>query len=211
MTIEECEKVFYGFANEDPDGNGVKDTYALSKTGMNPIFGAFGALPDRWCRRTAARLWRCSSGHEGCADTGQWYKDGLIDPEFITGENQGGYWALSVPFENGQIGFSSSGAYYHLAPTLDGPKDEATGKGGAFQFGRTMRTFAATVGYDKMVIGYNPTGPDGKQGGESWGLTTDEAMCSATSWPISLRWRASWRLSKPLVDYETWLKVWLWI
>ena len=48
MTLEECEEVFYHFVNDDPDGNGVNDTYALSLTGMNPIFGAFGALPDRW-------------------------------------------------------------------------------------------------------------------------------------------------------------------
>lgn len=214
MTIEECEKVFYSFANEDPDGNGVKDTYALSKTGMNPIFGAFGALPDRWVQEDGKLVY--GAVHPGMKDAltllAKWYKDGLIDPEFITGENQGGYWALSVPFENGQIGFSSSGAYYHLAPDFDGPKDEATGKGGAFQFGRTMRTFAATVGYDKMVIGYNPTGPDGKQGGESWGLTTDEAI--VFSYKLADQPDKLARILEIIEtigsDYETWLKVWLW-
>ena len=179
MTLEECEEVFYHFVNDDPDGNGVNDTYALSVTGMNPIFGAFGALPDRWVDDGEGNL-VYGAVYPGMKDAltllAKWYKDGLIDPEFITGENQGGYWALSVPFENGQIGFSSSGAYYHLAPDFDGPANDETGEGKNFKYGRTMRTFAETTGYDKMVIGYNPTGPDGKQGGESWGLTTDEAI-----------------------------------
>ena len=113
MTLEECEEVFYKFANEDPDGNGEKDTYALSNTGMNPIFGAFGALPDRWVDDGEGNL-VFGAVYPGMKDAltllAKWYADKLIDPEFITGENQGGYWALSVPFENGQIGFSSSGA-----------------------------------------------------------------------------------------------------
>ena len=37
------------------------------------------------------------------------YKDGVLDPEFITGENQGGYWALSHAFINQRIGLSCLG------------------------------------------------------------------------------------------------------
>ncbi|MDR0896575.1 MAG: hypothetical protein LBN04_01835 [Oscillospiraceae bacterium] len=210
MTLEEAEAVFYSFANEDPDGNGVKDTYALSNTGMNPIFGAFGALPDRWVKGEDGKL-VYGAVHPGMKDAltllSKWYADGLIDPEFITGENQGGYWALSVPFENGQIGFSSSGAYYHLAPDFDGEE------GTSFQFGRTMRTFAATVGYDKMVIGYNPVGYDGKtQGGESWGLTTSESI--VFSYKLADQPEKLARILEVIntigSDYDTWLKVWSW-
>ena len=39
----------------------------------------------------------------------KWYQDGVIDPEFVTGENQGGYWALSHSFINGRIGVSGGG------------------------------------------------------------------------------------------------------
>lgn len=216
MTIEEVEDVFYKFANEDPDGNGQKDTYALSTTGMNPIYGAFGALPDRWVEDEDGKL-IYGAVHPGMKDAltllAKWYKDGLIDPEFITGENQGGYWALSVPFENGQIGFSSSGAYYHIAPDFDGPKNEETGAGSRFQVGRTLRTFASTVGYDKVVIGYNPVGPDGKtQGGESWGLTTDEAI--VFSYKLADQPEKVARILEIIntigSDYNTWLTVWAW-
>ncbi|MBR6184696.1 MAG: hypothetical protein IKQ41_00365 [Clostridia bacterium] len=215
MTLEECEEVFYKFANEDPDGNGEADTYALSNTGMNPIFGAFGALPDRWVDDGEGNL-IYGAVYPGMKDAltllAKWYKDGLIDPEFITGENQGGYWALSVPFENGQIGFSSSGAFYHLAPDFDGPKNEETGEGGNFQYGRTMRTFASTVGYDKMVIGYNPTGPDGKQGGESWGLTSSEAV--VFSYKLADQPEKVARILEIInaigSDFEIWEKIWNW-
>lgn len=217
MTLEECEEVFYKFANEDPDGNGVKDTYALSNTGMLPIYGCFGAIPDRWIEDEDGKL-VYGAVYPGMKDAltllAKWYKDGLIDPEFITGENQGGHWCLSVPFERGQIGFSSSGAFYQLIPDFDG--EEGTN----FKVGKTLRTFAATTGYDKVVIGYNPTGfstqYDGKyaqcQGGDSWGKTTSEAI--VFSYKLKDDPAKLVRILKIIndigSDYETWLKVWAW-
>ncbi|MBB6634626.1 extracellular solute-binding protein [Cohnella thailandensis] len=58
-TLEELEKVMDAFVNQDPDGNGKKDTVALD-FGMKDaflgypigdtswIFGMFGAIPERW-------------------------------------------------------------------------------------------------------------------------------------------------------------------
>lgn len=58
-TLQELEKVMDAFVNQDPDGNGKKDTYALDfgmKDGFvgypigdsSWIFGLFGAIPERW-------------------------------------------------------------------------------------------------------------------------------------------------------------------
>lgn len=57
-TIGELSKVMEAFANEDPDGNGKKDTYGLTiafrttpSTWMGDsswIFGAFGTVPRQW-------------------------------------------------------------------------------------------------------------------------------------------------------------------
>ncbi|WP_419871852.1 extracellular solute-binding protein [Candidatus Pristimantibacillus sp. PTI5] len=58
-TIEDMEKMMEIFANEDPDGNGKKDTVGLAvglKNGMNTwgladadfIFGAYGVMPAQW-------------------------------------------------------------------------------------------------------------------------------------------------------------------
>ena len=40
-TIDEFVDLMYRFANEDPDGNGVKDTYGFSQSAIRAIFGAF--------------------------------------------------------------------------------------------------------------------------------------------------------------------------
>ena len=145
MTLAECEEVFYKMANEDPDGNGVKDTYALSNTGLLPIYGAFGAIPDRWVDDGEGNL-IYGAVHPGMKDAltllAKWYKDGLIDPEFVTGENAGGHWSLSIPFENGVVGFSSPGAFYQQTPDFDGPTNEETNEGSNFNFGKTVRTLA---------------------------------------------------------------------
>jgi len=56
-TIDELEKVMDAFVNQDPDGNGKKDTYGMISTlkenynawiGTGEIFGAFGAVPQIW-------------------------------------------------------------------------------------------------------------------------------------------------------------------
>ncbi|QHW31103.1 extracellular solute-binding protein [Paenibacillus rhizovicinus] len=58
-TIDELERVMDAFVNEDPDGNGEKDTYGLALSlrsnynawiGAGPLFGAFGAIPQTWER-----------------------------------------------------------------------------------------------------------------------------------------------------------------
>ena len=76
-----------------------------------------------------------------------------------------------------------------------------------------MRTFTNTVGYDKMVIGYNPVGPDGKtQGGESWGLTTSEAV--VFSYKLAEEPAKVARILEIIntigSDYDTWWKIWQW-
>ena len=120
--LEDVEKVLYQFRNDDPDGNGQKDTYGLSTDGLRMIFGAYGA-PGVYGETT--RYWMedgnggvvypavTEKAKEALTKMQQWYKDGVIDPEFITGENKGGYWALSHSFCNGRIGFTARGTNAH--------------------------------------------------------------------------------------------------
>ena len=122
-TLEEFEKVMYAFAKGDPDGNGKQDTYGLSKEGMNVVFGAFGqsVLPSSCTLTKNDRLVIGALEPEmknALAYLQKWYQDGIIDPEFITGENKGGYKHLSHAFINSRIGMTSMGNYYHW--TQDG-------------------------------------------------------------------------------------------
>ncbi|HRX09126.1 MAG TPA: extracellular solute-binding protein, partial [Candidatus Limiplasma sp.] len=43
MTVEDFMALMYRFADEDPNGNGVKDTYGFSTTAIEALFGAYGS------------------------------------------------------------------------------------------------------------------------------------------------------------------------
>jgi putative aldouronate transport system substrate-binding protein len=83
----------------------------------------------------------------------KWYKDGVLDPEFITGENKGGYWALSHAFIEGHIGLSSHGSFYHW--------DSEDTNGGQI-YAEMVKTDPA--GANSIVWGMPVTGPTGKKG-----------------------------------------------
>jgi len=115
-TAEEFEKAMYYFANEDPDGNGTKDTYGLSNTGISWLFGNYGAPQKTWIDdgNGGVTYSALDPQTKACLETlAKWYKDGVVDPEYVTGENKGGYWAVSHAFDNGRIGFTAMGVTAH--------------------------------------------------------------------------------------------------
>jgi len=159
-TLDEYEKVFYAFAKNDPDKNGKNDTYGLSNEMMQNMYGAFGLVRGQWSMVNGQLA--CDDIQPGIKDTlaylAKWYKDGVLDPEFVTGENRGGYWAVTHVFLNGRIGATSMGAMYHWTPELPGRSP-----GADYQE-------AAKIGiYDSLVWAEPPIGPTGKQVSESEG------------------------------------------
>lgn len=117
-TVDEFVALMYRFANEDPDGNGVKDTYGCSKSAIQALFGAYGSSYD-------AQLW-LDDGEGNLINTdvmpenkavleicAKMYADGVLDPEFVKGENNGGYWAVNHAFINGIIGASAHASIDH--------------------------------------------------------------------------------------------------
>lgn len=158
-TLEEYEKAFYAFVNDDPDGNGTKDTYALSNTGFAAIYGAFGMQRNMWLEDGNGGVTMgdvMPEAKEALTLLAKWYKDGLIDPEFITGENQGGYWAITHAFLNNRIGMTGMGSFYHWvdATQFEGGSTKATMPVQWEEVGQTG-TYAP---------GYAPVGPTGKSG-----------------------------------------------
>ncbi|MGO4529093.1 extracellular solute-binding protein [Paenibacillus sp. 2TAF8] len=119
QTLAEFEKVIYAFTFDDPDGNGIQDTYGLSSEGMNVVFGAFGQIVFADQLYFGTKDGKKVIGalqpemKQALTYLRKWYKDGVIDPEFVTGENKGGYKHLSHAFINGKIGMTSMGNYYH--------------------------------------------------------------------------------------------------
>ena len=155
-TLEEYEEAFYKFANNDPDGNGQKDTYGLSRSGMYAVFASYGYVPAICQSGTANFIWIEKDGKLVCSAVqpemkqaleklSKWYRDGIIDPEFIIGENKGGYWAISHQFVNGVIGFTCHGMSYHWEPMFYEGTDTIKSSQNRFELLQNDRQAADTL------------------------------------------------------------------
>ncbi len=164
-TLEDFEKLAYAFAKNDPDGNGQDDTYGISSTAMDAVYGAFGSLA-LWYEGEDSKLeyGPVREGRkEALALLQKWYADGVVDPEFITGENQGGYWAITHAFDQGRIGISGHGSYYHW---FNGASDPAYWATNALEISKVNMDAAESLAFLQP-----PVGPDGECGlplGDLW-------------------------------------------
>lgn len=173
-TIEDYEKAFYAFVNDDPDGNGQKDTYAFSKEMIKNIYGAFGTYRGKWIADGNGGVAYGDvkpEAKEALALLSKWYKDGIIDPEFITGENQGGYWAISHAFLNGKIGATGMGSFYHWVDATEFPDGVMVGR---------MAAAIKEAGVDmKYDASYPPVGANGASGTDKANVTSLRTHFSA--------------------------------
>ncbi|NOV03838.1 ABC transporter substrate-binding protein [Paenibacillus planticolens] len=178
-TLGEFEDAVYKMRNNDPDGNGKKDTYGLSDFAIPAVMGAFGAPPIDDIKAAAkadpkrALMLTKKDGNIQFAATQpemkdalallqKWYKDGVIDPEFITSENTSGHWSLSQTMNNNRIGVTGKGQYNHWRNELD-PDKSGDAYGPAYQ------EFKKSQPNGEIVFGKPPVGPQGKSGTTQWG------------------------------------------
>ncbi|WP_068787315.1 extracellular solute-binding protein [Paenibacillus phocaensis] len=96
-TLAEFEKVLDAFTNEDPDGNGINDTYGLAVSLGNTVstwmadiswvFGMYGSLPEQWnLYGTPERLEFGSvqdSAKQGLAKLREWREAGYFPNEAL--------------------------------------------------------------------------------------------------------------------------------
>ncbi|HML47613.1 MAG TPA: hypothetical protein PKE04_12785 [Clostridia bacterium] len=154
-TLADFENLMYKYAKDDPDGNGQADTYGLSKSGLEPVYGAFGYIPKLW-KEIDGKLAYTSIQPEmkdALATLAKWYADGVLAPDYTVGENHGGYWAITHDFTEGKIGFSGHGAYYHWHPDIGVGENHIPA------------AMAASQGEEaaaKITFGAPFTGPSGK-------------------------------------------------
>lgn len=95
-TLAELEDVLTKFVNNDPDGNGKKDTFGMSGRGklteqlFTTVFSAYGVSPYQFKLDAAGKVVYGGVTEEtrtALKLLNKWYKSGLIDPEFITADN----------------------------------------------------------------------------------------------------------------------------
>lgn len=176
QTLSDFEKVIYAFTNEDPDGNGKKDTYGLSSEGMNVVFGAFGQIVFADQLYFGVKEKELVIGalqpemKEALQYLSKWYRDGVIDPEFITGENKGGYKHLSHSFINGTIGMTSMGNYYHWVQEGDYLIWNSNGEETPVEATFNVKELTAINPHAQIVFGQPFSGPDGKRGSKAYDM-----------------------------------------
>ncbi len=169
----EFEEALYAFTFDDPDGNGKDDTYGMSDTAMQLIFNYFDASGYKF----GQTIWHEDNGklswgavRPGAKDAlgvlSKWYEEGIIDPEFITSENKGGYWAISHTFNERRIGLSCHGYFYHWTiPSIITTDDE----GNTVMLPESSSNFNEIYNLigedalDEYIFGDPLVGPDGKQ------------------------------------------------
>ncbi|MDU0202182.1 extracellular solute-binding protein [Paenibacillus sp. MAH-36] len=179
-TLQEFEDALLKFRNNDPDKNGKKDTYGLSDYALPAILGAFGYPGISDFKNAGKGIVNLDYTQKDGRITfaaiqpemkdalkllAKWYKEGLIDPEFITSENTGGYWADSNAMTNNRIGLTGKGMFYHWRDKMD-PANPADVGGGSFQNLKKSQSNA------EIVFGKPPVGPNGKSGTMQWGVNS---------------------------------------
>lgn len=174
-TLEEYEEVLTAFVENDPDGNGKKDTAGMAERAFNGVFGAFGlritsdSAPGFFVEEMQLGEdnvpffpYIRPEAKEALAVLHDWYEKGIIDKEFITGENHGGYEWLSHSFMNGRIGLTSALPTHYLAASTD-TTDEGN-------WSICMKELKGLNPEADIVFGPAPVGPEGKSGTEAWGM-----------------------------------------
>ncbi len=109
-TLEEYHDALKKFREEDPDGNGKKDTYGMSGdmsgyyTSFTEIFGAHGVIPYNWMEKDGKVVWGGiqPEARKTLELLAAWYKEELIHPDFLTDK---WYAETQRKFYNGKVGY----------------------------------------------------------------------------------------------------------
>jgi len=158
--LTEFEQYLTKARNDDPDGNGKKDTYGYSATGksafatFNTIFAAFQVAPSVWGENDKGELQlgiTTEKGRAALRQINKWYKAGLIDPEFITTDDT----KLGKDVAGNKIG-ADENYWYYFDPIA----------------GANQLAFKAANPGNELVVGKPLAGPYGPGTALSYGPFT---------------------------------------
>jgi putative aldouronate transport system substrate-binding protein len=157
-TLAEFEDVLTKFRNNDPDGNGVKDTFGISSsnnfvTAFGAAFGAYSVHWDRFHEEEGKAIFGMTSerARQAFKTLNTWFEAGLIDPEFVTNKAE----KQREDFYRGKYGVYDGGnAYSSYFPAT----------------GVVSAPFAKQNPDNELVTGPQITGSDGKGTALSYGV-----------------------------------------
>ena len=116
-TLDEMHEAFWRFRHQDPDGNGIKDTYGESPLRnwsrlLEKIFGAYHILPFSWMVHEGEVTWGgiLPRNMEVLALLRKWYSEELFDPDFMS--RQQSFPLTAAVFQSGRVGYINYTGYY---------------------------------------------------------------------------------------------------
>ncbi|MDF2669811.1 MAG: extracellular solute-binding protein family 1, partial [Paenibacillus sp.] len=159
FTIEEEARIFDAMVNQDPDGNGKKDTYAFTPYNdatswwAAGYMGAYGVGTDMNLEENGKVVnYNISTKYKDfLSKMAEWYKLGYIDPEFVTLNRAKGW----EKFSTGKIG--SAQAPYNAAALTPGVFMQ-----------RPPGNLVAKDPNAKILITPTQIGPNGNQGAPAY-------------------------------------------
>ncbi|GGD90428.1 extracellular solute-binding protein [Paenibacillus nasutitermitis] len=161
-TIDEMGEALTKFRNDDPDGNGKKDTYGMTATSatiaaiFSPVFGAYGVYPGATVDidGKAVRGEVEPGAKEALATLNKWFESGLIDPEFFVNKDTN----LDDKVISSKVGAVSRSWWEFIQPE-------------AFFSGKYYVKLRESVPAAEWALSSGPKGPDG-----SFGITEGNPM-----------------------------------
>ncbi|SFA75036.1 putative aldouronate transport system substrate-binding protein [Cohnella sp. OV330] len=159
-TIDEMGEALTKFRNDDPDGNGKKDTYgmtAVTTSGQgpsiaaifSPVFGAYGVYPGATVDMDgkAVRGEVEPGAKEALTTLNKWFKSELIDPEFFVNKDTN----LDDKVISSKVGVVARSWWEFIQPE-------------AFFSGKYYVKLREQVPNAEWALSSGPKGPDGKSG-----------------------------------------------
>lgn len=166
-TIDEYEEAYTKMRENDPDGNGQKDTYGLTGSGgatqrqFDFVFGAFGVMPGQW--KVVDGKVETSTTSEKARDAlallHKWYESELIDPEMITDAQDDHL----KKFLAGRVGSFNTAVQNVSVYNANGVRNKNN-----FEAANPGKTWEDSVG-----VGSLPVGANGDRGDWLWGPRTN--------------------------------------
>lgn len=154
-NMAELEAFVYACAQNDPDGNGVADTYGMSESGLRQVYGAYGFQPDQFCVLEDGTV---SYGgiqpemKEALKIIAKWYADKVISPMSTSNEFDV---YMSTQFANSEIGCSTAQVLAFKSATFEGARVGDT-------YAELAKQNAEAAG--SLVYATPVAGPDGNYG-----------------------------------------------
>ena len=170
VTLDEYEDAYIKIRNNDPDGNGKKDTYGMTGCGgatekqFDIIFGAFGTMPGQWfVKDDIVENGTVSENAKKALELlHRWYDLELIDPEMITDTQA----ELLSKFISGRTASFNTKIGNIISSTTTGINNKNNFEG----------TNPGKVWEEDTAYGNLPTGANGERGGWLWGPRANFAV-----------------------------------